>query len=213
MAHGGLQVLGLGLALAGWGALVAATVLPQWQTSSFAGDSIITAVATYQGLWMACASQSTGQLQCKSYDSILALPGYMQATRALMVVSGVLGLLALGLAVVGMKCTRCGDDDPRRKAGTAAAGGGLFLLSGLLGLIACSWYGHRIVTNFYDPTIPVNSKYEFGAAIFVGWAGAALAMLGGAMLACSCPGGGGHGRAYPRSKAPGPQPPSNREYV
>ncbi|KAF1560501.1 Claudin-7, partial [Eudyptes schlegeli] len=204
MAQGGLQVLGLGLALAGWGALVAATVLPQWQTSSFAGDSIITAVATYQGLWMACASQSTGQLQCKSYDSILALPGYMQATRALMVVSGVLGLLALGLAVVGMKCTRCGDDDPRRKAGTAAAGGGLFLLSGVEGL--------GVPHPRFCVRVP-PPRYEFGTAIFVGWAGAALAMLGGAMLACSCPGGGGHGRAYPRSKAPGPQPPSNREYV
>lgn len=75
MAHGGLQVLGLVLSLAGWGALVAAAVLPQWQMSSFAGDTIITAVVTYQGLWMSCASQSTGQLQCKSYDSILALPG------------------------------------------------------------------------------------------------------------------------------------------
>ncbi|GAB0201200.1 zinc finger MYND domain-containing protein 15 [Grus japonensis] len=158
MAHGGLQVLGLGLALAGWGALVAATALPQWQVSSFAGDSIITAVATYQGLWMSCASQSTGQLQCKSFDSILALPAHLQATRALMVVAGVLGPLALAVAVAGMKCTRCGDDDPRRKAGTAAAGGGLFLLCGMVGLVACSWYGHRIVTNFYDSTVPVNLK-------------------------------------------------------
>ncbi|XP_069655772.1 claudin-7 [Haliaeetus albicilla] len=213
MAHGGLQVLGLVLSLAGWGALVAAAVLPQWQMSSFAGDTIITAVVTYQGLWMSCASQSTGQLQCKSYDSILALPGYIQVTRALMVVAGVLGPLAMGVAVMGMKCTRCGGDDPRRKAGMAAAGGGLFLLSGLAGLIACSWYGHRIVTNFYDPTVPVNYKFEFGTAIFMGWGGAALALLGGAMLACSCPRRGGHGRAYPRSKAASPQPPSNREYV
>lgn len=56
-------------------------------------------------------------------------------------------------------------------------------------------------------------RFEFGAAIFVGWGGAALALLGGAMLACSCPRRGGHGRAYPRSKAASPQPPSNREYV
>ncbi|XP_064293729.1 claudin-7 [Phalacrocorax carbo] len=213
MAHGGLQGLGLGLALAGWGALLAATVLPQWQVSSFAGDSIITAVATYQGLWMACASQSTGQLQCKTFDSILALPGYTQAARALMVVSGVLGLVATGVAVMGMKCTRCGEDDPRRKAGIAAAGGALFILSALAGLVACSWYGHRIVTNFYDPTVPVNAKYEFGAAIFLGWAGAALGLLGGALLTCSCPGHGGHGQPYPRGKAAGPQPPGNREYV
>ncbi|XP_059691201.1 LOW QUALITY PROTEIN: claudin-7-like [Gavia stellata] len=199
MAHGGLQVLGLALALAGvGGAGGGRAALPQWQVSSFAGDTIITAVVTYQGLWMNCASQSTGILQCKSFDSILALPGHLQATRALMVVAGVLGVLALAVAVRGMKCTRCGGGTtPRRKAGIAAAGGGLFLLSGLAGLIASSWYGHRVVTNFYDPMVPVNLKYEFGPAIFVAWAGE----------------GGGHGRAYPRSKAPGPRPPSSREYV
>ncbi|XP_075583627.1 LOW QUALITY PROTEIN: claudin-7, partial [Pelecanus crispus] len=138
---------------------------------------------------------------------------YLQATRALMVLAGVLGLLAAGEAVLGMKCTRCGDDNPRRKAGTAAAGGGLFLLAGLTGLVACSWYGHRIVTNFYDPTVPVNSKYEFGPAIFVGWAGAALTLLGGAMLSCSCPRGGPAAGATPGARPPAPPPPSHREYV
>ncbi|NXC00366.1 CLD7 protein, partial [Orthonyx spaldingii] len=199
MASGGLQALGLALAVAGWAALVAAAALPQWEVSSFAGDSIITAVVAWKGLWMSCVSQSTGQLQCKSYDSVLALPGPLQATRALLVLSGVLGPLALGAAVAGMKCTRCGGDDPRKKASVAAAGGSLFILSGLLALVACSWYGHRIVTNFYDPTVPVNSKYEFGSALFLGWAGAALALLGGSLLASSCcgRGGGAAPRGYP----------------
>lgn len=180
MAHSGLQLLGLVVALVGWGALVVAVALPQWQTSSFAGDTIITAVVTYQGLWMSCASQSTGQVQCKSYDSVLSLPAYLQATRALMVAAAVLGALAVALAVPGMECTKCGEDEPRRKAQIAGAGGTFFLLAGLLALIACSWYGHRIVTNFYDSSIPVNAKYEFGVAIFVGWAGSVLALLGGA---------------------------------
>lgn len=205
MANAGLETLGLALALAGWGALLAATALPQWQTSTYAGDSIITAVATYQGLWMSCASQSTGQLQCKVYDSLLALPSSTQATRALMVLGVVLGPLALGVALPGLSCTRCGDDDERRKGRLAGAGGGLFILAGLLALVACSWYGHRIVTNFYDATVPVNLKYEFGPALFVGWAGSALALLGGAMLTCSCPCGGGKGKArggrYPRPTA------------
>ncbi|NWV20780.1 CLD7 protein, partial [Origma solitaria] len=130
MASGGLQALGLALALAGWVALVAATALPQWEVSSFAGDNIITALVTWRGLWMSCVSASTGQLQCKSYDSVLALPAHLQATRALLVVSGVLGPLALAAAVGGMKCTRCGGDDPRKKAKVAAAGGALFLLAG-----------------------------------------------------------------------------------
>ncbi|NXV00631.1 CLD7 protein, partial [Cettia cetti] len=216
MAHGGLQALGLAMAVAGWAALVAALALPQWEVSSFAGDNIITAMVTMKGLWMSCVSTSTGQLQCKSYDSILALPGHLQATRALLVVSGVLGPLALGVAVGGMKCTRCGDDDPRKKASVASAGGALFILAGLLGLVASSWYGHRIVTDFYNPTVPVNYKFEFGTALFLGWAGAALALLGGSLLASSCCSRGGRGasaRGYPRAKSPPQRPPSNREFV
>jgi claudin len=80
MANSGLQLLGYFLALGGWVGIIASTALPQWKQSSYAGDAIITAVGLYEGLWMSCASQSTGQVQCKLYDSLLALDGRPQAT-------------------------------------------------------------------------------------------------------------------------------------
>ncbi|KAJ7331916.1 hypothetical protein JRQ81_014096 [Phrynocephalus forsythii] len=73
MANSGLQLLGFALALLGWIATLVATIMPQWQMSSYAGDSIITAQAIYRGLWMECVWQSTWQIQCKVYDSVLAL--------------------------------------------------------------------------------------------------------------------------------------------
>lgn len=73
MANSGIQLLGFFLSLIGIIALIIGTVLPQWKMSAYIGDNIITAVAMYQGLWMSCAFQSTGQLQCKIYDSILQL--------------------------------------------------------------------------------------------------------------------------------------------
>ncbi|XP_020655524.3 claudin-7 [Pogona vitticeps] len=214
MANSGLQLLGFALALLGWIATLVATVMPQWQMSSYAGDSIITAQAIYRGLWMECVWQSTGQIQCKVYDSVLALSSSLQATRALMVVSLVLGVIATGVAVMGMKCTRCGGDDKVVKARIAMGGGIVFLVSGLASLIACSWIGNQIVSNFYNVNIPVNSKYEFGAAIFIGWAGAALVLLGGGLLSCSCPGKDGlsSNRRYPQGK-PISKPPSSKEYV
>ncbi|XP_068785474.1 claudin-7 [Struthio camelus] len=211
MANAGLQLLGFGLAVTGWLALVVATALPQWQMSSYAGDSIITAVAMYKGLWMSCVSQSTGQIQCKVYDSLLSLSAAMQATRALMVISAVLGVIGIAVSTTGMKCTRCGSDDKTQKARIAMAGGIVFILAGLAALVTCSWYGHQIVSDFYNPSVPVNLKYEFGSAIFVGWAGSALALLGGSLLACSCPTGARAGPSYPRGKAA--HPPSSREYV
>lgn len=50
-------------------------------------------------------------------------------------------------------------------------------------------------------------RYEFGSAIFIAWAGAFLTVVGGAMLAASCPRGKSTPR-YPMSK-----PPSSKEYV
>uniref|UniRef100_A0A8C8RF44 Claudin n=1 Tax=Pelusios castaneus TaxID=367368 RepID=A0A8C8RF44_9SAUR len=212
MANSGLQLLGFVLALLGWVALIAATILPQWQMSSYAGDNIITALAVYQGLWMSCASQSTGQIQCKVYDSILQLSAPLQATRALMVVSIVLGVVGIGVATMGMKCTNCGGDNKVQKARISMTGGLIFVVGGLAALIACSWYGNKIIQDFYNPTVPMNAKYEFGSAIFIGWAGSALVLLGGGLLSCSCPGKSGYSKQYPKSKAAS-RAPTNKEYV
>lgn len=73
MANSGIQLLGFFMSLVGIVGLIIGTILPQWKMSAYIGDNIITAVAMYQGLWMSCAFQSTGQLQCKIYDSILQL--------------------------------------------------------------------------------------------------------------------------------------------
>ncbi|XP_077021858.1 claudin-7 [Tamandua tetradactyla] len=211
MANSGLQLLGFSMALLGWVALLACTAIPQWQMSTYAGENIITAQAQYKGLWMACVTQSTGLISCKMYESVLSLPAALQATRALMVVSLVLGFLAMLVATMGMKCTRCAGDDKVKKARIAMTGGIIFIVAGLAALIACSWYGHKIITDFYDPFVPVNSKYEFGSAIFIGWAGSALVLLGGALLSCSCP-KSEHKASYhsPRSY---PKPNSAKEYV
>ncbi|KAM8999501.1 claudin-7 [Sarcophilus harrisii] len=211
MANSGLQLLGFTMAALGWVGLIACTALPQWQISSYAGDNIITAQAVYKGLWMECISQSTGLISCKMYDSVLALPASIQATRALMVVSLVVGFLAMMIAAMGMKCTRCGGDDKVKKARIAMTGGIVFIVAGLAALIACSWYGHQIVTDFYNPLVPMNTKFEFGSAIFIGWAGSALVLLGGALLSCSCP--GSEGKAGYRSPRSYPKPSSAKEYV
>ncbi|XP_030648696.1 claudin-7-B [Chanos chanos] len=187
MAHKGLQLLGFVLSLLGLIGLIVGTILPQWKMSAYVGDNIITAIAMYEGLWMSCAFQSTGQIQCKVYDSILQLSSALQATRALMIVGIIVTVAGLGVAVMGMKCTNCGGDDKVRKSRIAMTGGIILLLGSLCAIVACSWYAHNIIQDFYNPFTPVNTKYEFGAAIFIAWAGAFLDVLGGGMLAASCP--------------------------
>lgn len=208
MANSSLQMLGFVLALLGVIGLTIGTILPQWKMSAYVGDNIITAIAMYEGLWMSCAFQSTGQIQCKVYDSILQLSGALQATRALMIVSIIVTIAGLGVACMGMKCTNCGGDDKTRKSKIAMTGGIIILIGALCSIIACSWYAHDIIRAFYDPFTPVNTKYEFGSAIFIAWAGAFLAAVGGGMLAASCP------RNKSTPKYPISRPPSStKEYV
>ncbi|KAM4620719.1 claudin-7-B [Polymixia lowei] len=209
MANSGLQILGFALSLLGLIGLIIGTILPQWKMSAYVGDNIITAVAMYQGLWMSCAFQSTGQIQCKVYDSILQLDGALQATRALMIVGIIVTAAGLGVACMGMKCTNCGGDDKTRKSRIALAGGVILLIGSLAAIVACSWFAHNIIREFYNPFTPVNTKYEFGSAIFIAWAGAFLDVIGGCMLAASCP------KSKPTPKYPiSNRPPSStKEYV
>uniref|UniRef100_A0A3B5LB57 Claudin n=1 Tax=Xiphophorus couchianus TaxID=32473 RepID=A0A3B5LB57_9TELE len=138
MANKGLQILGFALALMGVIGLIVGTILPQWKMSAFVGSNIITAVSMYEGLWMSCAFQSTGQIQCKVYDSMLQLNSALQATRALMVVSIIVVVAGMGAACMGMKCTNCGGDDQVKKAKIAMTGGIIILLGEGLPVGGCS---------------------------------------------------------------------------
>lgn len=203
MANAGIQLLGFCLAFLGFIGSIASTVMVEWKASSYAGDNIITAQALYEGLWKTCASQSTGQIQCKVYDSLLQLPGIVQGTRGLMLASVLLSFIAMLVAVVGMRCTTCMADSPQQKDKVALAGGVVFIIAGLLALVGTSWYGHRVAQDFYNPFTPTNSRYEFGSALYVGWGAACLSIIGGSFLCCNCSSQGSSGKSprYPPSSA------------
>ncbi|KAM6918215.1 claudin-1 [Xenentodon cancila] len=209
MANAGIQLLGYTLAFLGFIGTITSTVMVEWKASSYAGDNIITAQALYEGLWKTCASQSTGQIQCKVYDSLLQLPGNIQGTRGLMLSSVLLCCISMLVAVVGMKCTTCMAEQPEQKDKVALAGGVIFIFAGLLALVGTSWYGNNVAKEFYNPFTPTNSRFEFGQALYVGWAAACLIIIGGAFLCCNCSDkGSGKAARYPASSsAPG------RDYV
>ncbi|XP_054625018.1 claudin-1 [Dunckerocampus dactyliophorus] len=202
MANAGIQLLGFSLAFLGFIGSIASTVMVEWKASSYAGDNIITAQALYEGLWKSCASQSTGQVQCKVYDSLLQLPAIVVGTRGLMLAAILLCLIAILVAVVGMKCTTCLTDQPEQKDKVALTGGIILIIAGLLALVGTSWYANRIAQDFYNPFTPTNSRYEFGSALFVGWGAAFLIIIGGAFLCCNCSKkDSGKAPRYPRSNA------------
>uniref|UniRef100_K7EWY9 Claudin n=1 Tax=Pelodiscus sinensis TaxID=13735 RepID=K7EWY9_PELSI len=160
--------------------------LPMWRVTAFIGNNIVTAQIIWEGLWMNCVVQSTGQMQCKVYDSMLALPQDLQAARALVVIAIVLAVLGLLLALVGGKCTNC-VEDASAKAKVTIVAGSIFIISGIMILIPVCWSANNIIRDFYNPLVTEAQKRELGASLYIGWAGSALLLIGGSLLCCSCP--------------------------
>ncbi|XP_014832723.1 PREDICTED: claudin-like protein ZF-A89 [Poecilia mexicana] len=184
MASACFQIFGIFLTSIGFAGDIIICALPMWKVSAFVGNSIMTAQTFWEGLWMNCVVQSTGQIQCKFYASMLALPQELQAARALVVISIIVAFLGLLLAVTGGKCTNCIEDD-LAKSQVAIAAGVFFIVGGILCLIPVSWSANEIIKTFYNPDLPDAQKSELGAALFIGWGSASLMIIGGAFL-CQC---------------------------
>ncbi|KFW12587.1 Claudin-19, partial [Eurypyga helias] len=112
---------------------------------------------------------------------------HVQACRALMIASILLGFIATVLSLLGLKCTNVGLSDEDEKMKFAVTGGFLFILGGLCSMVAVSWYAAMVTAQFFDP-LYAGTKYELGDALYLGWAGSVLYMLGGILLTCSCKG-------------------------
>ncbi|XP_015857706.1 claudin-4 [Peromyscus maniculatus bairdii] len=186
MASMGLQVLGIALAVLGWLGAILSCALPMWRVTAFIGSNIVTAQTSWEGLWMNCVVQSTGQMQCKVYDSLLALPQDLQAARALIVVCIIVAALGMLLSVVGGKCTNCMEDETV-KAKTMIGAGVVFIIAALLAMVPISWTAHNVIRDFYNPLVVAGQKREMGAALYIGWAASGLLLLGGGLLCCNCP--------------------------
>ncbi|KAK2490469.1 hypothetical protein MC885_000118 [Smutsia gigantea] len=165
---------------------LATTLLPQWRVSAFIGSNIIVFERLWEGLWMNCIRQGKARLQCKYYGSLLALPPVLETARALMCVAVALSLTALLIGVSGMKQIQCTGSNERAKVYLLGTSGVLFILTGIFILIPVSWTANIIIRDFYNPDIHVGQKRELGAALFLGWASAAVLFIGGGLLCGFC---------------------------
>uniref|UniRef100_A0A8C7X532 Claudin 3 n=1 Tax=Oryzias sinensis TaxID=183150 RepID=A0A8C7X532_9TELE len=166
--------LGVSVRVNGFLGTIVVCGLPCWKVTAFIGSNIITAQVIWEGIWLNCVTQSTGQMQCKFYDSLLILPQDLQAARALVIISLVAGIFGILLNEI-------------QKGKITIAAGIVFLLAGLLVLIPVCWSASTIIRDFYNPMLVEAQKRELGASLYIGWGSAGLLFLGGALLCSSCP--------------------------
>nr|XP_033800178.1 claudin-2 [Geotrypetes seraphini] len=186
MVSMGLQLLGYIFGLLGVVGTMIATLLPNWKSIAYVGSNIVTAVDYKKGLWMECATQSTGITQCDIYNSLLDLPSDIQAAQAMMVTSCFISILACLISVIGMRCTVFAQDSPGKDK-IAIAGGVFFIMGGLLCVIPVAWNLHVTIQEFYNPLVPESMKFEMGEALYLGMVSSLLSIIGGSMLCASCP--------------------------
>ncbi|KAI9548293.1 hypothetical protein NQZ68_010513 [Dissostichus eleginoides] len=188
MASTGMQMLASALCLLGWAGVIISCIMPTWRVTAFVGTTIVTSQTIWEGIWMTCVVQSTGQIQCKPYDSLLALSADLQAARALIVLAIATGAAGLILAFIGGKCTRFLDEEGGGVKGKVAVAAGVVLIvTGLLCLIPTSWAAGSVVKNFYSAAIDAQRR-EIGASIYIGWGASILLMLGGGLfISSACP--------------------------
>lgn len=183
MGSAGVQIVCVALGILGLIATIVTIAIPQWKTSAFIGQNIITAQVSEEGLWMQCVVQSTGQQQCKSYDSLLILSSDLQAARAMTIISCMLSVLSVLILCAGADFTTCIDNEDVKPKVTLVSAIGL-ILAGLLVIIPVSWAANNVVRDFNNPLVAEPQKRELGPCIFIGWAAGVLLILAGGLLCC-----------------------------
>lgn len=155
---------------------------------------------------MECVVQSTGQQQCKSYESLLILSSDIQASRAMTIISCMLTVLSLLILCAGAEFTTCIENEEVKPKVSLVSAIGL-IIAGLLLIIPVSWAANNVVRDFNNPMVAAPQKRELGACIFVGWGGGVLLLLAGGLLCCFSrlrPGGSGGAAKYYSNSASAP---------
>ncbi|XP_051011802.1 putative claudin-25 [Acomys russatus] len=178
--RGRVQLGGLFLSVLGWVCSCVTTILPQWKTLNLDLNEMETWIS---GLWEACVNQEEAGTVCKAFESFLSLPQELQVARILMVASHGLGLLGLVLSGYGLECFRFHGPRGVFKTRLCILGGTLEASASATTLFPVSWVAYATFQDFWDDSVPeIVPRWEFGDALFLGWAAGLFLALGGFLL-------------------------------
>merc|ERR1712147_72378 len=197
MGMGVLRVIGIVLGLGAVILTLWSMGSPKWSVSvpqTQAGQPIT--FEAYRGLWKQCygSGQSGFNTQCNKYtQTITQLAKYgLVGQRALMVIATIFAFVGLISGVTSSDAVNlAATSGSKSKAAGGAAG--MFIVSGLCNLAACSWAASKVIKN---------NDFQFGAGgsmgtnkgivmtlgvgIYTGWCAAALCLIIGVMFGMTC---------------------------
>lgn len=154
--------------------------LPLWKTM----NSDLNEVENwFSGLWLTCLYTEERGIQCKAYDSVMALPVDLQISRVLMLISLGTGGFALMTAFLGLDGVEMCVRKPDVKRRLLIFSGVMTWVSGLTTLTPVSIVAYTTVVDFWDEGFPdVMPRWEYGEAMFSGWFGGLGQVIGGTLF-------------------------------
>ncbi|XP_043114732.1 claudin-4-like [Puntigrus tetrazona] len=188
----------LGLASAGWFCAILTKFLPMWHVTGMVENITTTLPLYWDGVWLNWQHHTTGRLHCAFYQSLLNLTEHFNTWKILVITSIGLGALAVGVYPLGW------IRYPKNIL-LKVASGPVFVASGLVLLVVISWTTHLTASK-----AGAVLTREFGSAIYAGWMGTALLVVGGVLLTIICSVALGEQRrdeSATRSSEPGAQEP------
>ncbi|XP_036927369.1 claudin f [Acanthopagrus latus] len=186
MGRIGKEVAGQIISFIGFVGVAVTCGIPMWRVTSFIGANIVTGQIVWDGLWMNCVMQSTGQMQCRLNESVIRLSRDLQAARALVIISLIFAFIGFVVSFIGAKCTGCLKKESS-KANVVIVGGCLIIFAAVLELIPVCWSAAITITDFENPLTIETQRREIGASIYIGWGSAVFLLVGGIILTTSCP--------------------------
>ncbi|KAK7883061.1 hypothetical protein WMY93_029235 [Mugilogobius chulae] len=186
MGRVGKEVAGQVLSFIGLVGVCVTCGVPMWRVTSYIGANIVTGQIVWDGLWMNCVMQSTGQMQCKLNENLMKMTRDLQAARALIIISLIFAFVGFMISFLGAKCTSCLKKEASM-ANVVIISGCLIILAAILDLIPVCWSAAYTITDYQNPLTIETQKREIGASIYIGWASAAILLIGGIILTTSCP--------------------------
>lgn len=186
MGRMGKEVAGQVLTFIGLVGVSVTCGVPMWRVTSYIGANIVTGQIVWDGLWMNCVMQATGQMQCKLNESLMGLSQDLQAARALIIISLIFGFTGFIISFLGAKCTSCLKNEASM-ANVVIISGCLIIVAAILDLIPVCWSAAFTIADYLNPLTIQTQKREIGASIYIGWGSAAILLIGGIILTTSCP--------------------------
>ncbi|XP_016100415.1 claudin-1-like isoform X1 [Sinocyclocheilus grahami] len=161
----------------------AGTFTNEWKILGYDNDKTVI-LDKYKGLWMECSVDSSSIVHCTSYNSLLHQTYEIQVGRVVMIISIIFSSFAALVAISGLKCTRCIEENEKLKDRAAFLGGILSVCGGLFALGITSWFIYGIVDDFFQNDRKTE-RYVVGRSLIGAFVASVLCLFGGILLCAS----------------------------